>query len=184
MLGRIAKISHLYNKMASGTPIYFLLLIELYRDEPLRLYQQYLNALEIPTWASLTASECDLAEAEGDRLLEAILEELAGQGASITDYWLFRKFVHDLFPYRKEAEKALKRLIREMAYEILDRRKRDITFARYINGEIAARTDLATACHHPFLIGLHSIFSQRLAKFQVKFVKYMRGWPQPRHSEQ
>ena len=181
MLGRIAKISHLYNKMASGTPIYFLLLIELYRDEPLRLYQQYMNTLEIPTWASLTASECDLAEAEGDRLLEAILEELAGQGASITDYWLFRKFVHDLFPYEKGAEKSLKRLIREIAYEILDRRKRDVTFARYINGEIAARTDIGTACQPPFLIGLHSIFSQRLDNFHVGFFEYMRGWLRSRH---
>lgn len=171
----------MYNLIAGGLSKYFMLLIELYRDEPLHLHQQYLNALEISRWVNLTASDRHLAEEEGDRLLKDILKELAVQEASVTDYWLFRKFVHDLFPYEKGAERSLKRLIREMAYMILDRRKRDVTFARYINGEIAVRTDIGTACQPPFLIGLHSIFSQRLDNFQVGFFEYMRGWLRSRH---
>lgn len=157
----------------------FSLLIELYREEPIRLHQQLMTTLDAHGFLEGKSHK------SRDEQYNLLLETLPLSLGSATETPLFCSFVRAIVPYKNGMETKIRTLLIETAGLMLSRVEGPQAFNIYVNtafkwepGGIFERS------RPPIIIGLHSIFSKRFDEFQKTVVKYINTWCQPRRDKQ
>ncbi|KAL9120101.1 MAG: hypothetical protein Q9187_003345 [Circinaria calcarea] len=152
------------------------LLIELYHEDPIHLYQQFKTAHELydhPLYLDNIPPSNEI-----DRLLKEFPKCLA----PALDLPQFRQFLTALLPIQEGKETTFRRLATETAGLVLDRRGKSKAFDTYINAEWRPKIlETETGGSTPFLTGLFFIFSRQLDEFQKNCVKYIKTEGRPRY---
>ena len=156
-----------------------LLLIELYREEPVAiLHQQIVTALKIGKPLPFRWSE------HGGQV-SRLLNDIPTYLDPAKKLPLFRHFLEGFFPFEKGMEATLRRLALETANLILSRVDESEAFKIYVEREKKYGIDDPDMVFQPpILIGLHSILSKQLDKFRKNSMEHIVTWRQRRHNKQ
>ncbi len=163
-----------------------LLLIELYREEPVAiLHQQLMTALKIRRPSQHFQLEAS-SSARG-QYVSRLLNDISTDFNPVKKLPLFRYFLEELFPFEKGMEDTLKGLALETAKMILSRVDESEVFKIYVGREgmfDMGILDCYTVFQPPIIIGLHSILSKQLDKFRKNSMEYIVTWRQRMHNKQ
>ena len=155
------------------------LLIELYREDPIRLYQKLMTALD-----ARGLLDVSLPKAR-DEQYNLLLQTLPPFLGSATEIPLSCSFVRAIVPCKNGMETTIRTLLIETAGLMLSRVEGPQAFNIYVNtGFKMEPKGILKRTRPPIIIGLHSIFSKRFDEFQKTVVKYIKTWCQPRRDKQ
>ena len=174
---------HIHRQIEGQYEQSLLLLIELYREEPVAiLHQQLMTAHKIRRPFQLGVSSF----ARG-QYVSTLLNDISTDFNPVKKLPLFRYFLEELFPIEKGMEATLRRLAIETAKMILSRVDESEVFKIYVGREKMFNMG-NFYCYNlfepPIIIGLHSILSKQLDKFRKNSMEYIVTWRQRMHNKQ
>lgn len=155
------------------------LLIELYREEPIRLHQQLMTTLDAQNLLEVSLHK------SRDEQYNLLLKTLPHFLGSATKIPLFCSFVRAIVPCTNGMETIIRTLLIETAGFMLSRVEDSQAFNIYANTAFQMEPKgITRRSQPPIIIGLLSIFSKRFDEFQKTVVRYIKTWCQPRRDKQ
>ena len=176
-LERLVQLSFIYRCIENTGR--FHLLMELYCNDPDRLYQQFQIAKEV---CGLHTTTMSLQDSRPYEEMQRTIKDLNLDLGFALPYRQFLHFLMELQPVRHECRALFERLVNETASLVMDQYNQSEAFRWFVikdwDPRIFARyTNGAT----PFMTGLRHILSQHLARYQENLIVYMREtWPRYR----